>query len=311
LEEAMKTATRGICCVGFVLLTTISLARGLSPAGRADSSQHSRKLIWTQLDVPGAIGTVALGINSRGDMVGQYQARVNEYHICLIREGVVTDIDPPGSDNSAGDGWAVDINDAGAIVGKYKSAGDNMVHGFLLDQGEYSTIDPPGSVYTEAAGINPRGEIVGLYVLADGSTHGFHLYKSVLTTIDYPDPTALGTITATPSPNGEIVGWYDDADANSHGFILRGGIFTLLNFPDAVGKLPFGINASGEIIGSYSDDLGGFHGFLFRKGGFLTIDPPGSVWTLASGINSEGEIVGFFVDAYGVSHGFLLQPGPY
>ena len=41
-------------------------------------------------------------------------------------------IDPPGSDNSAGDGWAVDINDAGAIVGKYKSTDDNMVHGFLL-----------------------------------------------------------------------------------------------------------------------------------------------------------------------------------
>jgi probable HAF family extracellular repeat protein len=305
----MKTAKRGVWCLGLVLFTAISLARGLSPTGQADSSQHSRTLIWTQLDIPGAIGTVALGINSPGDIVGQYQTKVNEYHIFLIRGGVVTDIDPPGSDNSAGDGWAVDINDAGAIVGKYKSADDSMVHGFLLEKGKHSTIDPPESVYTEAAGINPRGEIVGFYVAADGSNHGFHLYKGIFTTIDYPDPTALGTLVAAPSPEGKMVGWYDDADANSHGFLLRDGVFTLFDFPNAVGKLPFGINASGEIIGSYSDDAGGFHGFLLRKGGFTTIDPPGSVWTLASGINSQGEIVGFFVDANGVSHGFLLQPG--
>ncbi len=118
MEEVIKKATRGIWCFGLVLLIFISLAKGLPSPGLADSSQHGRALIWTQLDVRGAVGTVALGINSRGDIVGRYQSKVNEYHSYLLRKDVLTNIDPPGSDNSAGDGWAVDINDAGAIVGR-------------------------------------------------------------------------------------------------------------------------------------------------------------------------------------------------
>jgi probable HAF family extracellular repeat protein len=156
-------------------LISVSLVEGLPSTGLTGSLQHGRTHTWTQLDITGAIGTVALGINSRGDIVGQYQSKANEYHSCLIRKGVVRNIDPPGSDNSAGDGWAVDINDAGAIVGKHKSADDSMVHGFLLRKGSFMTICPPGSVWTLASGINSQGNIVGFLVDANGVNHGFLL----------------------------------------------------------------------------------------------------------------------------------------
>ena len=36
----------------------------------------------------------------------------------------------------------------------------------------FTTIDVPGAAFTEAAGINPRGDIVGRY-FAGGTFHGF------------------------------------------------------------------------------------------------------------------------------------------
>lgn len=35
------------------------------------------------------------------------------------------------------------------------------------------TLDPPGSVDTRPFGINPQGQIVGLYITGDNRVHGF------------------------------------------------------------------------------------------------------------------------------------------
>jgi probable HAF family extracellular repeat protein len=59
-------------------------------------------------------------------------------------------------------------------------------HGFLLDQGTFTTIDPPGSDFTQAFDINARGQIVGDYRDASGTYHGFLLDKGIFTTIDPP-----------------------------------------------------------------------------------------------------------------------------
>ena len=47
------------------------------------------------------------------------------------------------------------------IVGSY---GDIQgTHGFLLSNGEYTTLDVPGKPSTEAWGINNRNQVVGIY----------------------------------------------------------------------------------------------------------------------------------------------------
>jgi hypothetical protein len=74
-------------------------------------------------------------------------------------------------------------------VGVYRDAG-RKVHGFYRDEGNdgdedlegddagrFVTVDPPGSLMTQALGINPRGDIVGVYTDAAG-THGFLLTTS-------------------------------------------------------------------------------------------------------------------------------------
>jgi hypothetical protein len=44
---------------------------------------------------------------------------------------------------------------------------------FLLNKGTFTRFDPPGSIFTEAIGINAAGHIVGDYIDASGKLHGF------------------------------------------------------------------------------------------------------------------------------------------
>src|SRR5258708_14889829 len=57
--------------------------------------------------------------------------------------------------------------------------------GFLLSEGTFSTIDVPGASFTEAFGINPKGNIVGSHLSATG-LHGFLLSGGAFNTIDVP-----------------------------------------------------------------------------------------------------------------------------
>jgi hypothetical protein len=59
---------------------------------------------------------------------------------------------------------------------------DGNDHGFLLRHGEFTTVDAPGSIYTDANGINDRGDIVGLFIDGDGNGHGYVL-RSIITAV--------------------------------------------------------------------------------------------------------------------------------
>jgi uncharacterized membrane protein len=65
------------------------------------------------------------------------------------------------------------INEKGDIVGPYGPNCAGIRHGYLLRQGKFVTIDPPGAVDTQADAINDDGVIVGLYKDKAGVTHGY------------------------------------------------------------------------------------------------------------------------------------------
>jgi uncharacterized membrane protein len=93
----------------------------------------------------------------------------------------------------------------------------------------FTTIDPPGTIFTIAAGINPQGDIVGRYydgsvcnlALAcgadDGHNHGFLLTGSEFTSIDFPG--AFLTAVSGIDNRGDIVGVYVDTNRQGHGFL--------------------------------------------------------------------------------------------
>jgi probable HAF family extracellular repeat protein len=123
---------------------------------------------FTPIDFPGALGTVAFGINDRGHIVGSFVDNRGAVHGFLLDDGVFTHIDVPGATLSTGNG----ITNRGQIVGTFVDTSD-VAHGYLLDNGRFTTIAPPGAMTTEAVGINDRGQIVGVFIDAAGVAHGF------------------------------------------------------------------------------------------------------------------------------------------
>ena len=78
----------------------------------------------------------------------------------------------------------------------------------------YTTIDPPGSVYTAGTiegNINDKGEVVGFYQDSSGQ-HGFLLDDhEVYTTID--PPGSIQTSARDINDKGQIAGVYFDASS--------------------------------------------------------------------------------------------------
>jgi probable HAF family extracellular repeat protein len=198
---------------------------------------------------------------------------------------------------NSGSAWGQDTGDE-------DGAPANTFHAFLLDDGEFVTIDPPGAsgAFTVATSINDREQIVGYYLDAGGVLHAFlRDKKGVFTTIDHPD-SQLATAVFDINNRGQIVGTYADAGGTVHGFLLDKGVFTTIDPPGASFTEATGINRRGQIVGSYLDAGGTLHGFLRDSGHgrrrdqgvFTTIDLPGALATTADDINNRGQIVGTY-----------------
>jgi probable HAF family extracellular repeat protein len=143
---------------------------------------------------------------------------------------------------------ATGLNNSGTVVGFYLDA-DAHRHGFILQNGTYTTYDYPGALRTILTRINNRGQMTGIWVGTDLQRHGFLLQDGVATSIDVPG--AVNTRTGGINNLGDIVGYYDDADFVSHGYLLKDGVFTTLDFPGAFDTTLLDINDHGVIAGTF------------------------------------------------------------
>ena len=127
--------------------------------------------------------------------------------------------------------WAFGINEHGIIVGRYLV--DDEQHGFVYDQGAFTTVDYPGApVNSWAFSINNRGDILGLWCEDDASPtcqfnnatedyHGYLLDKNGFSVIDFPG--AADTYSLDINDRGAIVGQYYDAGGTGFAFELDKG----------------------------------------------------------------------------------------
>jgi hypothetical protein len=183
----------------------------------------SREGVFTTIDYPAATSTFARGMNSRGDILGSYTSADNVSHNYVMSANPFSAIgqfitldEVPGS--TAASTGILGIN-GGDIVGSYTGA-DKVGHGFLLSDGQFTTIDSPGgATLTIVTGINSRGEMVGRFTV-NGIVHAFLLSGGQFSAFDYPGATFTGSTAI--SPNGDILGRYTGADNVFHGFLLVG-----------------------------------------------------------------------------------------
>jgi uncharacterized membrane protein len=162
------------------------------------------------------------------------------------------------------------INNSGTVVGYWFTANQATGYGFTWKNGVFTQIPSyPGTSYTQAAGINSAGDIVGLLVDSGGVTHGFLLQGSTYTLID--PPGSGYSIANGINDAGEIAGEYCASAPNC-------------------------------------SDSGTWYGFTYIAGAYSTFAIPGVPITSLNGVNDAGEVVGVYVDTNGLEHGFLATP---
>ena len=147
-------------------------------------------------------------------------------------------------------------------------------------------VNYPAATLTEVEGINPGGDIAGLYVDESRVTHGFVLRHGVFTTIDYPGSEY--TDVRAINPGGDIVGNYSmpgenpgfasvpgGSPVNIHGFVLkRDGTLISLAYPGHPNMIAQRILPDDTVMGCFHDHDYGYwmRGFVWRDGVYTGLD---------------------------------------
>jgi uncharacterized membrane protein len=173
----------------------------------------------------------------------------------------------------------------------------------------FKSIDFPGAVLTQVQGINPEGEMVGLYVDTAGKQHGFLYRRGDFSSIDYPG--AIATDARGINRNGDIVGSFTNVPGgppNIHGYLLSHGAFSEVQFPGYLGTIAQRISPEGDIYGcNHNTDLmATMHGFRRTEDGYTQLDVQAS---MNNGATPDGStVVGLFTDMMtGLTHGFMIK----
>jgi uncharacterized membrane protein len=248
-------------------------------------------------------GTLAEGINNRGQIVGTYGLSGFIY-----QNGAFTNIlNYPSAVNTDVTG----ISASGQVVGAY-SVGDGALHGFTYSSGTYS----PFSAISFPISISQSGQYI---VGQNNCCVGVLYHNGSLTTINVP-PTnpAHSTDNEVSGVNnaGAVVGVYNELSGpfpgspflSQNGYLYYNGSYTTLTDPLGTYTSASGINDAGQIVGWYLDSSGAFaSGFVYTDGVYTTLSVPSflagqNIFPIA--INDSGQIVGY------IEPGIASVPAP-
>ena len=218
----------------------------------------------------------------RGAITGVYTVSSNAFYgYVRAPNGHITTFEAPGAGAGPFQGTAGgNINPAGEISGPYVDA-TLARHGYVrAANGKITEFDPPGDgtgahqgVYTSFFyGLNPAGELVGLYSDSSDVFHGY-----------------------VRAPNGSIA-TFDVPGAGAG---------------DGQGTFAFGINPSGATTGRSQTPTMcitascALATALSRPSMFQERAPALGQGTSPNSIDPSGAITGFFADGNNVNHGFV------
>jgi hypothetical protein len=206
------------------------------------------------------------------------------------------------------------INDKGIIAGYYGSGAKRHPNkGYTLRppyaQTNYVNENYPGSLQTQATGINLGANTSCFWVSGDGSNFGCVQWNGVFSLFVNPN-TGSGKVNQLLAINngGVAAGFYMDGKGVSHGYTVNQAsrTFAAVAPPNATNVTASGINDNGDVTGFYMARKNPV-GFLKTGSKYVLLNYPGAAGTTPLGINNSRQIVGAYVDAAGKTHGFLVS----
>lgn len=181
------------------------------------------------IQCPGAVGTVAHGVNNRGTVVGSCQtaAGVRRGFLRVAPSGAYLTLHVPGAMSTQ----ALGLNDRQQVVGDFRDAA-GMIHGFRWQNNHFTTVDAPfpGTGLTTLLGINTADQIVGIAVTDSGWAQGFLLQGETFTPLAVPG--AFETMPFDINDNGLIVGTVRTVDQGLQTFVYDGVQYATLAVPE-------------------------------------------------------------------------------
>ena len=176
--------------------------------------------LYAKVDFPGSKFNQLLGQNDFAQAAGYYSQSTNNTtpdfpYIYDENSGVFEVLYIPGAPGGA---QATGINNTQQVCGFYIDA-KGVNHGFWLNTGTLTTLDFPGSTFTQALGLNNSNEVVGDYMDAQGLTHGFVYNTSTKKWVSVDDPNGVGTTVVNgTNDKHELVGFWGTNPKNT-GFV--------------------------------------------------------------------------------------------
>lgn len=211
---------------------------------------------YATLTPTGATGSYGSAINGNGDVAGYFQDSAGSHgFVYTAATATYTTLDDPAG---VGSTYATGLNDSGTVVGYYDDSNGGE-HGFVYQNGGYTTLDVPAASWTQPIAVNDAGAVLGYYGNSNGQ-YVFVFQNDAVTTLAAL-PTQ-STVAAGFNSSGDVVGSYWDS-AGQHGFLYDPGTqqYTTLNEPAGnLGTAAYAVNNTGEIVGGYSPIYQ--HGFL-------------------------------------------------
>ncbi|HKT00810.1 MAG TPA: hypothetical protein VJT31_14870 [Rugosimonospora sp.] len=227
----------------------------------------------------------AFALNDRGDVVGESPAPDGSIHPFLWRNGAMTDLGVLDPNHPYGS--AIDVNNAGEVVGSGDVANGTAIHAFLWRDGVLTDIGTLGGTFSGADAINDLGQITGMSTTADGAYHAFVWQNGQMTDLGVSNVTDI-------NDHGQLVG-STNFPTGYHGYLMENQQITDLGaLPGGVYSEAHAINNRGWIVGD-SDSAGhpGARGaYLWRNGTMRELPGLDGTYSTATTINDRGQVLG-------------------
>lgn len=307
----MKLPYLAYCAVALVALTHTPFTVAQGTTAQDSPTPAATTYTYRAINAPAASATYAYAINNGGEIVGVITggdcAQTSDQSSCgfVDVKGAFTTV--ACELENATDFF--DISNTNEVVGAYSFFGG--VNGLIWEGNEACSplADPSGSAFTEAWGVNVKGNIVGFYIDSAGIFQGFEYLASSATYKTISCPGWTNTRAYGINDAGVIVG--DVANSTTGPFSamsFNSGKCTVFNFPSAAATYARGVNKSGEISGFYTTSTGVTSAFQKTGSKYTSLSFPKSTGSLAYHLNDKGQIAGWYNDTAGAVHGFVATP---